>query len=106
MTTPSTPLASTASPAADGGARRGFRIGWMPAAIIVVLVVLAAAATYWYTVLRFVQSTDDAYVGGNVTVMAPKVMSGWAAAPAGVCLRRSWARTRAVSSPEPKGLTR
>ena len=45
----------------------------MPLAIIVVVVVLAAAATYWFTVLRFVQSTDDAYVGGNVTVMAPKV---------------------------------
>ncbi|AMM17767.1 MAG: HlyD family secretion protein [Pseudomonadota bacterium] len=73
MTTPSTPLASTASPAVEGGARRSFRIGWMPAAIIVVLVVVAAATTYWYTVLRFVQSTDDAYVGGNVTVMAPKV---------------------------------
>src|ERR1700712_1974047 len=73
MTTPSTPLASTAAPAAERGARRPFRIGWMPLAVIIVLLVLAAAATYWYTVLRFVQSTDDAYVGGNVTVMAPKV---------------------------------
>jgi membrane fusion protein (multidrug efflux system) len=49
------------------------RIGWMPAAIIVVLVVVIAAATYWLTVLRYVQTTDDAYVGGDVTVMAPKV---------------------------------
>jgi membrane fusion protein (multidrug efflux system) len=38
-----------------------------------VAVVLAAAAAYWVLVLRFEQSTDDAYVGGNVTVMAPKV---------------------------------
>ena len=36
-------------------------------------VVVVAAATYWALVLRFVQTTDDAYVGGNVTVMAPKV---------------------------------
>jgi membrane fusion protein (multidrug efflux system) len=38
-----------------------------------VALVLAAAAGYWFFVLRFEQSTDDAYVGGNVTVMAPKV---------------------------------
>lgn len=73
MTTPSTQLSSTAAPTAERGARRSFRIGWMPLAIIVVVVVVAAASTYWFTVLRFVQSTDDAYVGGNVTVMAPKV---------------------------------
>ena len=36
-------------------------------------VVVVAAATYWALVLRFVQTTDDAYVGGDVTVMAPKV---------------------------------
>jgi membrane fusion protein (multidrug efflux system) len=35
--------------------------------------VIAIAATYWYFVLRLQQTTDDAYVGGNVTVMAPKV---------------------------------
>jgi membrane fusion protein (multidrug efflux system) len=27
----------------------------------------------WWTVGRFIQSTDDAYVGGDVTVIAPKV---------------------------------
>jgi membrane fusion protein, multidrug efflux system len=40
------------------------------------LVVLAAAAWYGYdywTVGRFIESTDDAYVGGDVTVIAPKV---------------------------------
>jgi len=73
MTTPSSPLPSTAAPTAEREARRPFRIGWMPLAVTVVVIVLAAAATYWFTVLRFVQSTDDAYVGGNVTVMAPKV---------------------------------
>jgi membrane fusion protein, multidrug efflux system len=36
----------------------------------------AAAVAYghhWLTVGRFVQSTDDAYVGGDITVIAPKV---------------------------------
>ena len=42
-------------------------------AVIAVLVVLVAAGSYWFFVGRFVESTDDAYVGGDVTVMAPKV---------------------------------
>src|SRR5215472_10864405 len=28
---------------------------------------------HWWTVSRFIESTDDAYVGGDVTVIAPKV---------------------------------
>ena len=39
--------------------------------------VIAAAAVWygydWWTVGRFVETTDDAYVGGDVTVIAPKV---------------------------------
>jgi membrane fusion protein (multidrug efflux system) len=46
---------------------------WMAIALGAVALVLAAAASYWLFVLRFEQSTDDAYVGGNVTVMAPRV---------------------------------
>jgi len=40
------------------------------------LIVIAGAAWYghdWWTVGRFIESTDDAYVGGDVTVIAPKV---------------------------------
>src|ERR1700756_2459927 len=33
---------------------------------------------HWWTVGRFIESTDDAYVGGDVTVIAPKV-SGFVA---------------------------
>jgi membrane fusion protein (multidrug efflux system) len=42
-------------------------------AVIVVLVVLAGALSYWFIAGRFIETTDDAYVGGDVTVMAPKV---------------------------------
>ena len=28
---------------------------------------------YWWTTGRFIESTDDAYIGGNVTVIAPEV---------------------------------
>jgi membrane fusion protein, multidrug efflux system len=40
------------------------------------LLIVAAAAgfgRYWWTTGRFIESTDDAYVGGNVTVLAPHV---------------------------------
>jgi membrane fusion protein (multidrug efflux system) len=40
-------------------------------------IIIIAAATWfghdWWTVGRFIESTDDAYVGGDVTVIAPKV---------------------------------
>ena len=43
-------------------------------AIPVALAVAAAVwGTHWYTVGRWVQDTDDAYVGGDVTVIASKV---------------------------------
>jgi len=41
--------------------------------ILAVVVALVAAGAYWFVVGRFVETTDDAYVGGDVTVMAPKV---------------------------------
>ena len=34
---------------------------------------LAAYAYHWATFGRFIESTDDAYVGGDITVIAPKV---------------------------------
>lgn len=40
------------------------------------LAILAGAAWYghdWWTTGRFIQTTDDAYVGGNITSIAPHV---------------------------------
>jgi membrane fusion protein (multidrug efflux system) len=34
---------------------------------------ITALAYRWWTVGRFIESTDDAYLGGNVTVIAPEV---------------------------------
>ncbi|MFM0166763.1 HlyD family secretion protein [Paraburkholderia sediminicola] len=68
MSSPSSPAPVITKPASQQQ-----RVPWMSLAVGVVFLVLAAAAGYWYFVLRFEQSTDDAYVGGNVTVMAPKV---------------------------------
>ncbi|QGZ63755.1 HlyD family secretion protein [Paraburkholderia acidisoli] len=68
MSSPSTPV--TGEPAKAQARTRTSR---MRLALGAVVLVLAAAAGYWYLVLRFIESTDDAYVGGNVTVMAPRV---------------------------------
>src|SRR6266571_6393691 len=46
------------------------------AVIVLVIVVLALGATtgwYWWTAWRFQQSTDDAYVQSDITVISPKV---------------------------------
>ena len=65
---------STLAPAgAAGVAKQARSIPWMLLAVIAVVVVLASALSYWFIVGRFVETTDDAYVGGDVTVMAPKV---------------------------------
>jgi len=41
--------------------------------IVLATLGLAKVAYTWWTVGRFIESTDDAYVGGDVTVIAPKV---------------------------------
>jgi membrane fusion protein, multidrug efflux system len=71
MSSPSTPVTGQAAPTA-APARSG-QPPWMALAVGAVVLVLALAGGYWFFVLRFVQTTDDAYVGGNVTVMAPRV---------------------------------
>jgi len=57
----------------DPPAKQQRRVPWMRIAVGAVVVVVAAAALDWLFVLRFQESTDDAYVGGDVTVLAPKV---------------------------------
>ncbi|CAM2138589.1 HlyD family secretion protein [Paraburkholderia tropica] len=71
-------MSSPSTPATGAAPRERARLPWMRLAVGAVSLVLAAALGYWFLVLRFVQSTDDAYVGGNVTVMAPRV-SGFVA---------------------------
>lgn len=38
-----------------------------------VLVLAVVFGIHWWTVGRFIESTDDAYIGGDVTVIGPKV---------------------------------
>jgi membrane fusion protein, multidrug efflux system len=71
MSSSTTPVTGQPAPA-DKQAQPG-RLPWMALAVGAVALVLALAGGDWFFVLRFVQTTDDAYVGGNVTVMAPRV---------------------------------
>src|SRR5262245_61906187 len=40
---------------------------------LVVLALVGVGGWYWWTVLRFLQSTDDAYVQSDVSVISPKI---------------------------------
>ncbi|MGV8918760.1 MAG: HlyD family secretion protein [Pseudomonas sp.] len=42
-------------------------------AIAIAMVLALLFGMHWWTVARFIESTDDAYVGGDVTVIGPKV---------------------------------
>ncbi len=58
---------STAAPSTN----RRWR--WLGALAAVVLTVGAVYGVYWAQVLRYHQSTDDAYVGGNVVQITPQI---------------------------------
>ncbi|KAF1047845.1 MAG: Multidrug export protein EmrA [Herbaspirillum frisingense] len=72
MTTQST----TSAPAQPAGTAPAVRkkTGLLKYAILVIVAVAAIAwLAHWLTVGRYIESTDDAYVGGDITVIAPKV---------------------------------
>ncbi|AOY99553.1 hemolysin D [Cupriavidus sp. USMAHM13] len=72
-----TSVADTASRAPSEGTVSRPRLGRKAAAVRAggALIALAAAAYgyHWWTHARFVEDTDDAYVGGDVTLLAAKV---------------------------------
>ncbi|VVE62392.1 hemolysin D [Pandoraea captiosa] len=73
MTSPSTP---THSDSQTGGHphKRAFPRGLVVRGAVVVAAIAALAyGTYWWTTARYFETTDDAYVGGDVTVLGPKV---------------------------------
>jgi membrane fusion protein, multidrug efflux system len=43
------------------------------AGVVLVLAGIASGGWYWWTVLRFWESTDDAYVASDVSVISPKI---------------------------------
>ncbi|WP_218586217.1 HlyD family secretion protein [Acerihabitans arboris] len=49
------------------------RRGWALAAAVAGAAILAGYGYYWWSQSRFVQTTDDAYVGGDITTISAKV---------------------------------
>jgi membrane fusion protein (multidrug efflux system) len=64
-----------AQPDATQPAKRPSRVKRLILLLLVIAALIAAAVfgVRWWTVGRFIESTDDAYVGGDVTVIGPKV---------------------------------
>ncbi len=60
-------------PPAPPGLRLSFRAVAAFALALLALFAVAKLGRHWWTVTRFIESTDDAYVGGDITVLAPKV---------------------------------
>ena len=45
----------------------------LPTLGVAALVLAGVYAAHWWTAGRFIEATDDAYIGGDVTVIGPKV---------------------------------
>src|SRR2546425_8009758 len=68
---------SVTGPAPDRPRRRLLRLG-LVVAVLAILSGGAWAGRHWWAVGRYIETTDDAYIGGNVTAIAPHV-SGFVA---------------------------
>jgi len=69
--------ASVAGPGPNLPRRRLRRLG-LVVAVLAILSGTTWAGRHWWTVGRYIETTDDAYIGGNVTAIAPHV-SGFVA---------------------------
>jgi len=63
----------TETPASNSSSLKSRRKLWLAIATGVFVVVGAAYGAYWAKVLRYSQSTDDAYVNGNVVQITPQI---------------------------------
>lgn len=67
------PRGDTQQDAGGGAARRARNRGWLVGVAIVVLVAGIAWFAHWWTVERFIESTDDAYLQADSVTVAPKI---------------------------------
>jgi membrane fusion protein (multidrug efflux system) len=65
--------AETQTPAPPSRLARGFRRAWRPVAALVVVVGAGVIASWWFTEGRYIQSTDNAYVQGDIAVLSPRI---------------------------------
>src|SRR3954454_11809108 len=53
--------------------RRGLRILWRPLAALIAVIGVGVTATWWFTEGRYIESTDNAYVQGDIAVLGPRI---------------------------------
>ena len=58
---------------AEGSSRKSRRWLWLSIVVGAFVVIGTAYGLYWGTVLRYRQSTDDAYVNGNIVQITPQI---------------------------------
>jgi membrane fusion protein, multidrug efflux system len=63
----------TTAPVRDDAAQKAKRRRWLGIAAAAFVVVGIAYGAYWALVLRYAESTDDAYVSGNVVQITPQI---------------------------------
>ena len=67
------PHGDTQQDAGGGAPRRARNRGWVIGAVIVALLAGIGWFAHWWTVARFIESTDDAYLQADSVTIAPKV---------------------------------
>lgn len=72
------PAASETSSATPPARAPQRRLWALRGAVLVAALAAVGYGAHWWTTARFIESTDDAYVGADVTVLGPKV-SGYVA---------------------------
>src|SRR6516165_10010932 len=55
--------------------RRGWRLLrlWRPVAAVAAVVAIGVGASWWFTEGRYIESTDNAYVQGDIAVLSPRI---------------------------------
>ncbi|HET7880782.1 MAG TPA: HlyD family secretion protein [Acetobacteraceae bacterium] len=67
------PAAATAQSEAAPGRPRRLRRLWRPAAGLAAVVAIGVTASWWFTEVRYIESTDNAYVQGDIAVLSPRI---------------------------------
>src|SRR5579863_5973549 len=65
--------AETQSTAAPPRPSRRLRRLWKPAAALLAVIGIGVTASWWFTEGRFIESTDNAYVQGDIAVLSPRI---------------------------------
>src|SRR5215467_5877897 len=64
---------AAASPPRDDARQRRKRRRWLALVAAVFVIAGIGYGVYWATVLRYAESTDDAYVSGNIVQITPQI---------------------------------